>query len=210
MDEVRRLIARKFKEFILTYVNPKNDRGEEYIRLINEMVSANKCSLEVNYKQFIFLHPNIAIWLADAPQPVLEVMEDVAQKVVFDLHANYRNIHQKIYVRITNLPVYDQIGSIRQIHLNTMIRIGGVVTRRSGVFPHLQQVKFDCSKCGTILGPFFQNSYSDVKLAPVQNVNPKGHSLSTFNRQYKETMKNSHYKRAQELYQLDGFQDTRR
>ncbi|CAM8902433.1 unnamed protein product [Rhodiola kirilowii] len=79
-DEVRRLIARKFREFILTYVNPKNDHGEEYIRLINEMVSANKCSLEVDYKQFIFLHPNIAIWLADAPQPVLEVMEDVAQK----------------------------------------------------------------------------------------------------------------------------------
>lgn len=38
-DEVRRLIARKFKEFILTYVNPKNDHGEEYVRLINEMVS---------------------------------------------------------------------------------------------------------------------------------------------------------------------------
>ncbi|KAL9691271.1 hypothetical protein QQ045_011691 [Rhodiola kirilowii] len=173
-DEVRRLIARKFREFILTYVNPKNDHGEEYIRLINEMVSANKCSLEVDYKQFIFLHPNIAIWLADAPQPVLEVMEDVAQKVVFDLHANYRNIHQKIYVRITNLPVYDQIRNIRQIHLNTMIRIGGVVTRRSGVFPQLQQVKFDCIKCGTILGPFFQNSYSEVKVGSCPECQSKG------------------------------------
>ncbi|KAI3409716.1 DNA replication licensing factor MCM2 [Psidium guajava] len=174
-DEVRRFIAKKFKEFLLTYVNSKNDRGEpEYVQLINEMVSANKCSLEIDYKEFIYVHPNIAIWLADAPQPVLEVMEEVAQKVVFELHEKYRNIHQKIYVRITNLPVYDQIRNIRQIHLNTMIRIGGVVTRRSGVFPQLQQVKYDCNKCGTILGPFFQNSYSEVKVGSCPECQSRG------------------------------------
>ncbi|XP_034697919.1 DNA replication licensing factor MCM2 [Vitis riparia] len=174
-DEVRRFIAKKFKEFVLTYVNPKNEHGDfEYVRLINEMVSANKCSLEIDYKQFIYIHPNIAIWLADAPQSVLEVMEDVAKNVVFDLHPNYKNIHQKIYVRITNLPVYDQIRNIRQIHLNTMIRIGGVVTRRSGVFPQLQQVKYDCNKCGMILGPFFQNSYSEVKVGSCPECQSKG------------------------------------
>lgn len=62
----------------------------------------------------------------------------------------------------------------RQIHLNTMIRIGGVVTRRSGVFPQLQQVKYDCNKCGTILGPFFQNSYSEVKVGSCPECQSKG------------------------------------
>ncbi|GER39223.1 DNA replication licensing factor MCM2 [Striga asiatica] len=174
-DEVRRFIAKKFKEFLLTYVNPKIDHGEfEYLRQINEMVAVNKCSLEIDYKQFIYTHPNIAIWLADAPQSVLEVMEEVANKIVFQFHPNYSKIHQKIYVRITNLPVYDQIRNIRQIHLNTMIRIGGVVTRRSGVFPQLQQVKYDCNKCGAILGPFFQNSYSEVKVGSCPECQSKG------------------------------------
>uniref|UniRef100_A0A175YR75 DNA replication licensing factor MCM2 n=1 Tax=Daucus carota subsp. sativus TaxID=79200 RepID=A0A175YR75_DAUCS len=174
-DEVRRFIAKKFKEFILTYANPKNENTElEYLQQINEMVSVNKCSLEIDYKQFIYIHPNIAIWLADAPQSVLEVMEEVANKVVFELHPNYKQIHQKIYVRITNLPVYDQIRNIRQIHLNTMIRIGGVVTRRSGVFPQLQQVKYDCNKCGMVLGPFFQNSYSEVKVGSCPECQSKG------------------------------------
>ncbi|XP_074269548.1 DNA replication licensing factor MCM2 [Silene latifolia] len=174
-DEVRRFIGRKFKDFLVTYVNEKKREGDfEYVRLINEMVSANKCSLEIDYKQFISVLPNIAIWLADAPQSVLEVMEEIARKVVFDLHPNYKNIHQKIYVRITNLPVYDQIRNIRQIHLSTMIRIGGVVTRRSGVFPQLQQVKYDCNKCGAILGPFFQNSYSEVKVGSCPECQSKG------------------------------------
>ncbi|KAL3835760.1 hypothetical protein ACJIZ3_010496 [Penstemon smallii] len=174
-DEVRRFIANKFKDFLLTHVNPRSEHGDfEYLRQINEMVSVNKCSLEIDYKQFIYVHPNIAIWLADAPQPVLEVMEEVANKFVFDLHPNYRKIHKKIYVRITNLPVYDQIRNIRQIHLNTMVRIGGVVTRRSGVFPQLQQVKYDCNKCGSILGPFFQNSYSEVKVGSCPECQSKG------------------------------------
>jgi DNA replication licensing factor MCM2 len=174
-DEVRRFIAKKFRQFVLSYVNQRSGNGErEYIRLINEMVAANKCSLEIDYKQFIFTHPNIAIWLADAPQSVLEVMEEVALNVVLNLHPNYRNIHDKIYVRITNLPVYDQIRNIRQVHLNTMIRIGGVVTRRSGVFPQLQQVKYDCNKCGTVLGPFFQNSYAEVKVGSCPECQSKG------------------------------------
>ncbi|KAH0905988.1 hypothetical protein HID58_037815 [Brassica napus] len=172
-DEVRRFIAKKFRDFLLTYVKPNSENGE-YVRLINEMVSANKCSLEIDYKEFIHVHPNIAIWLADAPQPVLEVMEEVSEKVIFDLHPNYKNIHQKIYVRVTNLPVNDQIRNIRQIHLNTMIRIGGVVTRRSGVFPQLQQVKYDCNKCGAVLGPFFQNSYSEVKVGSCSECQSKG------------------------------------
>ncbi|RRT55855.1 hypothetical protein B296_00027311 [Ensete ventricosum] len=71
-----------------------------------------ECSLEIDYKQFIYTEANIAIWLADAPQSVLEVMEEVAKNVVFDMHKNYKNIHQKIFVRITNLPVYDQIRNI--------------------------------------------------------------------------------------------------
>ncbi|KAH8491707.1 hypothetical protein H0E87_023728 [Populus deltoides] len=95
-------------------------------------------------------------------------MEEVAMKVVFDLHPNYRNFHQKIDVCITNLPVYDQIRNIGQIHLNTMICVGGVVTRQSGVFPQLQEVKYDCNKCGAILGSFFQNSYSEVKKLTLQ------------------------------------------
>ncbi|KAI3698591.1 hypothetical protein L2E82_42248 [Cichorium intybus] len=174
-DEVRRFIAKKFKDFLITYENPKSQNAEfPYLIQINEMVSANKCSLEIDYKQFIYVHPNIAIWLADAPQSVLEVMEEVANKVVFNIHSNYKNIHQKIYVRVTNLPVYDQIRNIRQIHLNTMIRIGGVVTRRSGVFPQLQQVKYDCNKCGAVLGPFIQNSYSEVRVGSCPECQSRG------------------------------------
>lgn len=56
-DEVRRFIGKKFKEFLLTYVNPKNEQGEfEYVRLINEMVLGIICStLTLDIKNAIVL-----------------------------------------------------------------------------------------------------------------------------------------------------------
>lgn len=47
-DEVRRFIAKKFKEFLLTYVNPKNEHGDfEYLRQINEMVSGKSSGMNL-------------------------------------------------------------------------------------------------------------------------------------------------------------------
>ncbi|XP_024542557.1 DNA replication licensing factor MCM2 isoform X1 [Selaginella moellendorffii] len=174
-DDVRRFIARKFRQFLLTYVNPKNQGGQpEYVRLINDMVSANKCSLEIDYTEYLHAYTNLAIWLADAPESILEVMEEVLQNVVLKLYPNYGKIHERVHVRVTNLPVFDQIRDIRKTHLNCLIRIGGVVTRRSGVFPQLMQVKYDCNKCGATLGPFFQNTSKEIKVGSCPECQSRG------------------------------------
>jgi DNA replicative helicase MCM subunit Mcm2 (Cdc46/Mcm family) len=65
-------------------------------------------------------------------------------------------IVKDIFVRITELPLMDPIRDIRQAHLNCLIKIEGVVTRRTGVFPQLQEVMYDCGKCGFIVGPIYQ------------------------------------------------------
>ena len=56
-----------------------------------------------------------------------------------------------------------QLGC-RQFHLNKMVKVAGVVTRRTGVFPQLQMVKYDCQKCGHLLGPYYQNTETEIKV----------------------------------------------
>lgn len=51
----------------------------------------------------------------------------------------------------------------RQLHLNQLIRTSGVVTSCTGVLPQLSMVKYNCSKCSFILGPFFQSQNQEVK-----------------------------------------------
>ena len=41
-------------------------------------------------------------------------------------------------MRIADLPVSDNLRDIRQQHLNALIKVTGVVTRRTSVFPQLK------------------------------------------------------------------------
>ena len=51
----------------------------------------------------------------------------------------------------------------RQLHVNQLIRTSGVVASCSGVMPQLSVIKFDCVKCGFVLGPFYQSQDKEVK-----------------------------------------------
>lgn len=44
---------------------------------------------------------------------VLEVLDEVARAAVFRLYPNYEQVHDEIFVRVTNLPVLDVIRDIR-------------------------------------------------------------------------------------------------
>jgi DNA replication licensing factor MCM2 len=57
-------------------------------------------------------------------------------------------------VRITGMPVLDRLRGLRQNDLNGLIRVSGVITKRSGVRPVVKAVAYDCESCGALLGPY--------------------------------------------------------
>lgn len=52
------------------------------------------------------------------------------------------------------MPVNDRLRDLRQSDLNSLIRVSGVVTRRTGVFPQMKAVAYDCGLCSAMLGPY--------------------------------------------------------
>mmetsp|Transcript_31335 Transcript_31335/g.43462 ORF Transcript_31335/g.43462 Transcript_31335/m.43462 type:complete len:877 (+) Transcript_31335:109-2739(+) len=164
-------VMSRFRAFLNTF----QTKGKlVYANKIEEMCLANKQSLEISYLHLSEAEAVLAIWVADAPAELLPIFSQVAKEVVLSHYGNYDQIHQDIFLRIAGLPIIDQIRDIRQSHLNVLIRIAGVVTRRTGVFPQLQQVKYDCAKCGYILGPYMQNRESEVKVSSCPNCQSKG------------------------------------
>ena len=83
-------------------------------------------------------YPTLAIWLAEEPALMLPILNEVASDVISDAYPDYHKMHDQIYVRVRDLPVQDQIGDLRQTHLNALIKIRGVVTKRTAVFPELK------------------------------------------------------------------------
>jgi DNA replication licensing factor MCM2 len=119
----------------------------------------------VSYTDLASSRPILAWFLAGTPQPLLEIFDGVALDVILAYYPAYDRIHSEIHVRIIELPSSLSLRDLRQGDLNTLVKVTGVVTRRSGVFPQLKYVKFDCSKCNAVLGPFFQDTNKELKIS---------------------------------------------
>jgi DNA replication licensing factor MCM2 len=157
----RRSIARKIRAFFNQYTEANGI--PVYPERISTMCAANKCSLEVSFMHLAQFNPMIAAWLAEAPAEVLPIFDEVAGKEVLSRFPDYNRIHEETHARITHLPVADSLRDIRQSHLNALIRVSGVVTRRSSVFPQLKFAKYNCLSCMHVLGPFFQDGPNETK-----------------------------------------------
>lgn len=169
---VSRSIAREFKSFLLEYTDEKV--RSVYGIIIKTLGEINSESLEVSYIHLAESKAILALFLAISPIEILKIFDIVAMEVTELHYPNYLQIHNEIHVRIINFPNEIALRNLREVHLNQLIKVSGVITKRTGVFPQLKYVKFDCYKCGIILGPFIQDSNTEIKLSFCSNCQSKG------------------------------------
>ncbi|GAA5995438.1 MCM DNA helicase complex subunit MCM2 [Rhodotorula paludigena] len=168
----RKTIMREFKNFLLTYTDDNNE--SVYGSRITQLGQLNSESLEVSFLHLTDSKAILAYFLANCPSAMLPIFDEVALDVILLAFPHYTRIHAEVHVRITELPTSYTLRDLRQSHLDALIRVSGVVTRRSGVFPQLKYVKFDCGKCGEVLGPFYQDAASEIRISFCSACNGKG------------------------------------
>ncbi|CAE6419282.1 DNA replication licensing factor mcm2 OS=Schizosaccharomyces pombe (strain 972 / ATCC 24843) GN=mcm2 PE=1 SV=1 [Rhizoctonia solani AG-1 IB] len=171
-ESVRRSVAKFFKLFLLEMTDEHGD--SVYGQRIIQAGSMNSESLEVSYVDLLQKMPTLAWFLVLAPAEMLAIFDPVALEVMTIYFPAYERIHSEMHVRITELPASATLRDLRNAQLNALVRVSGVVTRRSGVFPQLKYVKFDCTKCGGVLGPFYQDTTKEVKVSFCPNCSSKG------------------------------------
>jgi len=162
LESTRKEIRRRFRNFISEW-KPEGEDVARYPSLMVAMGRENKASLEVSFLDLSSAIPVLAVWVADEPERVLEIFDEEATNVLFTLYPEYQHIQQEVHVRITQLPIVDKIRDLRHHHLNCLLRVEGVVTRRSGVFPQLQRVTYNCVKCRAVTGSYLQNGVQENK-----------------------------------------------
>ncbi|KAI9838378.1 MAG: MCM DNA helicase complex subunit [Sarea resinae] len=172
LPSVYRTIAREFKAFLTEYTDENGI--SVYGTRVRTLGEVNAESLEVSYEHLSSSKAILAYFVANAPAEMLKIFDEVAMEVTLLHYPDYERIHSEIHVRISDLPVHYTLRQLRQTHLNCLVRVGGVVTRRTGVFPQLKYVKFDCGKCGMTLGPFQQESNVEVRISFCQNCQSRG------------------------------------
>lgn len=172
-ERPRQEIQRRFRHFLQTF----HDRHGHvvYHAKIVQMAQRNGQSLAIAIGDVIQHMSLIAAWIVEAPREMLRLLDDVARDVVLSLFPYYHTIHAEIYVRILDLPGTERLRDLRTAHLNFLIKVTGVVTRRTSVFPQLQLVKVNCLGCGVVLGPFTQHTHHEVKVTACPECHYRGH-----------------------------------
>ncbi|KAF7984233.1 hypothetical protein HWV62_16046 [Athelia sp. TMB] len=171
-DRVRRSIIRHFRQFLMTYVDEHG--ASVYGQRIRNLGETNSESLEVSYLHLALSKPILAYFLTNSPTAMLTIFDEVALNAILVYYPSYERIHSEVHVRIADLPLSSSLRDLRRSNLNNLVRVTGVVTRRSGVFPQLKYVKFDCKKCGAVIGPFYQDASREVKISYCANCESKG------------------------------------
>ncbi|KJA29045.1 hypothetical protein HYPSUDRAFT_634812 [Hypholoma sublateritium FD-334 SS-4] len=171
-DRVRRSIVRHFRQFLMSYVDERGD--SVYGNRIKHLGEINSESLEISYLHLALSKPILAYFLTNSPAAMLEIFDEIALDAILVYFPSYKRIHSEVHVRISDLPLGSTLRDLRRSNLNNLVRVSGVVTRRTGVFPQLKYVKFDCRKCGAVLGPFYQDASREVKISYCANCESKG------------------------------------
>ncbi|EPQ31754.1 uncharacterized protein PFL1_01086 [Pseudozyma flocculosa PF-1] len=171
-ENVRRTIIREFRNFLVTYVDEQGI--SVYGQRIKTLGETNAESLEVSFLHLVDSKAILAYFLANSPASMLPIFDEVAFDVIMLYYPSYDRIHPEVHVRISDLPTSSTLRDLRQGHLNSLVRVSGVVTRRTGVFPQLKYVKFDCLSCGEVLGPFWQDANQEVKVSYCSNCQKRG------------------------------------
>ncbi|KAH7723445.1 hypothetical protein AAVH_08924 [Aphelenchoides avenae] len=158
-EAVGREMERRFRRFLRTFKNGK------YIHMIRNMAADNRESLEVDFDDLADEQgeQNIAFFLPDAPVEVLQRLDRALTTVVFAMFPYYTRVTAEVKVRVKGYVLDEEIRKLRQIHLNMLVKVRGVVTVTTGILPQLSVVKFDCSACAYVIGPFVQRQDEEVK-----------------------------------------------
>jgi DNA replication licensing factor MCM2 len=168
----RRRIARDYLHFLTTFTD---EAGQSvYNARIRAMCAANSESLEVSYLHLVESNAFLAKLVANVPLATLAIFDEATMRMVLRLFEEYDKIKNEIHVRITDFPTVDSLRDLRYNHLGTLIKVTGVVTRRSGVFPQLKLVKYDCGKCGAVLGPYVQDLNQEIRISACSECEGRG------------------------------------
>ncbi|KAK2091668.1 MCM DNA helicase complex subunit, partial [Saguinus oedipus] len=112
-------IHHRFKNFLRTHVD---SHGHNVFKeRISDMCKENRESLVVNYEDLAAREHVLAYFLPEAPVELLQIFDEAALEVVLAMYPKYDRITSHIHVRISHLPLVEELRSLRTAGLSSVL-----------------------------------------------------------------------------------------
>lgn len=100
------------------------------------MCDNNKSSLEIEYSDLSSRTnmQSILVWVLFEPTLIFPELNKVVREVVLKMYPEHDNISKEFHVRVSGLPYLDKLRDLRHRNIGHLLKIQGVVTKRSAVY----------------------------------------------------------------------------
>lgn len=169
-DEQKARLEKKiktcFQQFLRKFTLP-NATEPKYPDLMRKMAEEHQSHLDVSFQHLQDWSAPLSLWISDHPLQVLpllnqELLNEVASK--FRTYAAIKDAGEdELRVAIHSFPVKEPIRDLCTRHLDKLVSVTGVATKRSGVFNQVRLLMLRCAKCNYPKGPFLVSEDRDFK-----------------------------------------------
>merc|ERR1719379_2783772 len=159
-------IKRCFQQFLIKFV-PEGQQDPKYPDLLNKMSEEFHKHLDVSFVHLQQWSPNLALWIAEEPAKILPILNETLLSEAVRKFETYRMIEatdeNQLRVAIHSFPLSEPIRELNTKHLNKLVNVNGVVTKRSVVQNQVKRLYLRCAKCNFPSGPFDVVEEKDLK-----------------------------------------------
>lgn len=168
-----------FREFLRKFESDTDQSAKpRYVELMQKMAENFQQHLDVDFRDIQKWSPVLAMWVADYPSKILPLLNETAMLVAERQFGTYTDIAEKderdLRVAIHGFIVKEPIRDLTVNHLNKLVCVTGVVTKRSQVNTQLKRLFLLCGRCSFPSGPFDVLEDKDLKPGSCAECQAKG------------------------------------
>jgi len=159
-------IKRCFQQFLIKFTS-EGQQEPKYPDLLNKMSEEFHKHLDVSFVHMQQWSPNLALWIAEEPAKILPILNETLLSEAERKFETYRLIRatdeNELRVAIHSFPLGEPIRELNTKHLNKLVNVNGVITKRSVVSNQVKRLYLRCAKCNFPSGPFDVVEEKDLK-----------------------------------------------
>lgn len=160
-DEQKARLEKKvklcFQQFLRKFTLP-NATEPKYPDLMKKMAEEHQSHLDISFLHLQTWSAPLSLWISDHPLKVLPLLNQEMLMEMASRFSTYATIkdhgEDELRVAIHSFPIKEPIRDLCTRHLDKLISVTGVVTKRSGVFNQVRLLNLRCAKCNNPKGPF--------------------------------------------------------
>lgn len=170
-------IRRCFQQFLLKFKSEGQDEPK-YPDALRKMAEEHQAHLDVKFVDLEAWSAKLALWVADRPVLVLPILNETLMNEAERRYGTYRLMRQRdenqLRVAIHSFFVQDAIRELCTKHLNKLVCVVGVATKRTKVLNQVNRLHLRCAKCNYPSGPYDVKEGEELKPGSCLECQSKG------------------------------------